>query len=124
MVRCKKTSYGTKAFAEADIVRFSKSNREKNPKSCYKCKKCGLWHLTSQESHAETVKVQAMVIETQKKQIAELIKKLNSVDHGIRQGIMQSDIVIRYKGIIKKNNSEIKKLRKTISELAGKITVT
>jgi hypothetical protein len=121
---CKKTSYTTKAFAEADIIRFSKSNRDKKPKSSYRCKKCGMWHLTSQESNSEKVKIQAKIIEEQKQQITDLLNKQKSIDHAIRQEIMQSEIVKMYRDIVKKNGKEIKNLRKTISQLVGKRIIT
>lgn len=51
---CEKVRYGSKQFAEMDIVRIqSKSQRSKVPQRAYFCHECHSWHLTSQLSEIQ-----------------------------------------------------------------------
>lgn len=50
-VECKKVKYASQKDAADEIARIrSKSNRSKIPIREYWCKKCGQWHITSQNN--------------------------------------------------------------------------
>jgi cell division protein FtsB len=52
MIPCKKVSYSTKEFADADLKRIAEKNEGKNyqvPVKSYKCEKCNTWHITKNQ---------------------------------------------------------------------------
>lgn len=83
MIYCKKTSFGTKAFADEYLAKIEReSKRPKIPIRSYLCPKCNNWHLTSWEAVdidnvAETIQADLDAIqETYEAQFEEDMKQM------------------------------------------------
>lgn len=110
---CKKVSYGTEAFALADIRTIQKdSDRATVPIRAYHCNICNGWHLTSKPRHLDVlVKEQADEIQKLKSENGNLTKKANDVF--LEKHVLQK----KYDSLKEKNEHKAKLIAEKATEI-------
>lgn len=126
MFQCRKTAYHSEQFALKDIERIANSSkRETKPIRTYLCKRCNLWHLSSQKEFKDEIIIRLQnELDQKNKEIKllieenELLKKTNKNETNIE--IRKNEVVKSLRIQLSKERDLIKRLRYDNNDLISK----
>lgn len=124
---CKKVSYRSKEFADADVERLQRtSKRRKVPLRSYFCPKCGLYHLTAQTDRADgIILAYRQRIKSLSEEISELKKEnkilKDSTRREFQKEIFREESIKSWNNLMADKNKRNRELRDQIISLMRKI---